>query len=199
MVFTHQRSLTLLDSRFRFCPFGTTYLRRHEHRIHAKTKNLSIIASSKCRVPGTSGLHGHCMRHEAIRMLGGAIDGVFAENYPASQRGWQDNKAAGLRDFRFSIVIENVREDCWFTEKLLDAFLTGTVPIYWGCETLGEWFDLSGILAFNHTQDLSAIVAALDDALYRSLLPAIRHTFEVCDAQVPPRRVHTVGFEADFD
>jgi len=36
------------------------------------------------------------MRHEAIRLLGGAIDGVFAENYPASQHGWQDNKVRTL-------------------------------------------------------------------------------------------------------
>jgi len=93
LVFTHVRELTLLDPRIRFCPFGTTYLRRAEHAVHAKTRSLSLVASAKCREPGTSGLRGHCMRHEAIRLLGPQIDGLFAEGYSAAERGWQARPA----------------------------------------------------------------------------------------------------------
>ena len=55
---------------FRFCPFGTTYLRRWEHRIYPKSKLLSLIASRKGGDANGGGMQGHRMRHEAIRRLG---------------------------------------------------------------------------------------------------------------------------------
>jgi hypothetical protein len=41
-------------------------------------------------------------------------------------------KAAALRDYMFSIVIENAQVGRYFTEKLIDAIALGTVPVYWG-------------------------------------------------------------------
>ena len=64
--------------------------------------------------------------------MGGSITGVYAKGYTHGQTGWADNKLAGLKDYMFTIVIENVVDDCWFTEKLMDSLLTGTIPIYWG-------------------------------------------------------------------
>jgi len=34
-----------------------------------------------------------------------------------------------LTPYRYSVVIENVREPGYFSEKLVDALLCGTVPI----------------------------------------------------------------------
>ena len=48
----------------------------------------------------------------------------------------------------FSIVIENSIESDYFTEKLLDCFLTGTIPIYVGTKTTSEYFDTDGIIYF---------------------------------------------------
>jgi hypothetical protein len=59
-------------------------------------------------------------------------------------------------------VIENVVDDCWFTEKLLDSFLSGTIPIYCGCPTIGDFFDLQGMLLFTSVDELVSQV--LDDA-----------------------------------
>ena len=48
-------------------------------------------------------------------------------------------KAAALRPVMFHIAIENVSQRSYFSEKLLDCFLTRTVPVYWGCHAnLGE-------------------------------------------------------------
>ena len=56
-------------------------------------------------------------------------------------------KAAALRSVMFHIAIENVSQRSYFSEKLLDCFLTRTVPVYWGCRAnLGEYFDLGGVI-----------------------------------------------------
>jgi hypothetical protein len=109
IIFTHVRELVnRYPQTFRFCPFGTTYLRRWDHKMYAKSKLLSLIASRKGADPNGGGMQGHRMRHEAIRRLGNSITGVFSKGYPHSQSGWADNKIAGLRDYMFTVVIENV-------------------------------------------------------------------------------------------
>ena len=51
-----------------------------------------------------------------------------------------------LFDAMFSLAVENVAQDDYFTEKLLDCFLTRTVPIYWGCPNAAAYFDPEGIV-----------------------------------------------------
>ena len=46
------------------------------------------------------------------------------------------DKIDGLRDYRYHFCIENIKRDYWFTEKLIDCFVTGTIPIYWGCPSI---------------------------------------------------------------
>ena len=129
IIFTHVRELAArYPETFRFCPFATTHLRHWQHRMYPKSKLLSIIASTKGYHVEGGGMQGHRLRHEAIRRLGPTITGVYAKGYQHAEKGWHTNKIASLRDYMFAIVIENQIDDCWFTEKLIDAFLTGTLP-----------------------------------------------------------------------
>lgn len=34
------------------------------------------------------------------------------------------------------------RQECYFSEKLSDCFVSGTIPLYWGCVRLGDYFDM---------------------------------------------------------
>ncbi len=55
--------------------------------------------------------------------------------YHNDDRLWQvyDNKKIEyLKQFRFSICPENSNAPGYVTEKLFEAFLAGTIPIYWG-------------------------------------------------------------------
>lgn len=45
---------------------------------------------------------------------------------------YDDNKREYLRNFRFNICPENVDAEGYCTEKLFDAFLSGTIPVYHG-------------------------------------------------------------------
>jgi hypothetical protein len=45
----------------------------------------------------------------------------------------------------FGVAIENVSHRGWFTEKILDCFLLKTIPIYWGCSNIEDYFNPKGI------------------------------------------------------
>ena len=47
-------------------------------------------------------------------------------------------------EFQFALAIENSKETNYFTEKLMDCLLTKTIPLYWGCPNIAEYFDTTG-------------------------------------------------------
>jgi len=91
-------------------------------------------------------------------------------------RGIQEilNKEIGLKDYRFSFCVENDTYDTYFTEKILDCFATGTVPIYMGTKKVVEYFNPDGIIFFDGSFDLSI----LSEELYLSKMEAIKDNFE---------------------
>lgn len=87
------------------------------------------------------------------------------------------------RPFQFSIIVENSRQDNYFTEKLLDCFLCKTVPIYWGCPNIGDFFSLDGIIVINGSdidvlKQLERILRTCDSAKYESMSSAIKHNYQ---------------------
>ena len=89
-----------------------------------------------------------------------------------------DNKIDGLKDYRFSITVENAKEDYYFTEKLIDCFVTGTIPIYWGCPSIGNFFDTNGIITFNTVEELQEILNNLE-GVYESKIDSVKTNFNL--------------------
>ena len=81
----------------------------------------------------------------------------------------------------FSVAIENVScDDNYFSEKIIDCFLTGTIPIYHGCIHIGEFFDERGILSFQTQEELDTIIDSLSLEKYNSMLEYAKINYEKC-------------------
>lgn len=52
----------------------------------------------------------------------------------------QSSKYDGLINYEYSICIENCHKKNQFTEKFTDALLCWTIPIYYGCSNISEYF-----------------------------------------------------------
>ncbi|WP_370400636.1 glycosyltransferase family 10 domain-containing protein [Sulfitobacter sp. JB4-11] len=145
-------------------PFGTTWIDEHAALKIDKTQNISLIASSK------RDTEGHVLRHEVV-------DAIKAQGLDVAVlgRGYAPfaDKADGLAPFRFSVVIENMRERNYFTEKIVDAVLCETVPIYWGCPNVAEFFDPDAIIACETKEDLLAALKRADAETYAAMRPAL--------------------------
>ena len=62
------------------------------------------------------------------------------------------------KDYRFSVCIENYRDDWWFSEKICNAFANKCVPIYYGARNIGKLFDLEGIIQVDNLNDFPKVV-----------------------------------------
>ena len=85
----------------------------------------------------------------------------------------------GLKDYRFCIAMENDYANNYFTEKLLDCMLSGTIPIYHGCKNIEKYFDINGIITFETVDELVNILNNLTEKDYKSRLSAIQKNYEI--------------------
>ncbi len=144
--------------------FGDSWVEDWRSRDLSKTAMLSLIASNKRR------LKGHRLRHRVVREI--RKRRLEADIMGRGYRSF-DNKGDGLARYRYSVVIENSREPGYITEKIIDAFLTRTVPIYWGAPDIGNFFDLAGIIICTSLDDIMAAITGLTEADYEARQPAI--------------------------
>ena len=68
--------------------------------------------------------------------------GIASYKYPLSAEHHTGvaPKEAGILPYRYSLAIENSSQKNYFTEKLLDSLLMWSIPIYWGCPNLHQFF-----------------------------------------------------------
>jgi len=97
--------------------------------------------------------------------------GRFMNNVGGPVRGGYVGKIAFLRECKFNIAFENAFFPGWTTEKLPQAMLARTLPVYWGNPRVAEDFNPHSFVHAADFPDLDALVEHViqldqDDALY---------------------------------
>ena len=78
----------------------------------------------------------------------------------------------------FHIAIENSKNKNYFTEKIIDCFLTKTIPIYWGCSNIEEYFNKDGFIKFNSDEELMHILNNLTPCYYHDRKKVIEENYK---------------------
>jgi hypothetical protein len=171
LIFTFDEQLLKLNKKFRFCPFGTSsFSELGDRSIKAKNKNLSIIGNVRyCRFPG------HFLREAVITKWKNKFDTI-------KHGGIFEDKRQYLNDYRYSVIIENSKQNHYFSEKLIDCLLVGTIPIYWGCDSIFSFgFDRRGFFVFNDENDLEEIFNNISEEDYISKLDYVIYNHKVAE------------------
>ena len=135
-----------------------------------KQNEISFLMSNKAFAPG------HKFRHEIFRYLNqDTINGFSIRKIMTPPR--IDNKDIIFKHAKFSIIVENAVHDNWITEKLIDCLATKTIPIYYGCSNVGEFFNEKGILRFHSIEELNTILNTITPALYDELSDVINENY----------------------
>ena len=71
----------------------------------------------------------------------------------------RDDEAVALySNYKFVMAFENKDKPGYVTEKILNAFLAGAVPIYWGSSTAVEIFNLNSFVWVNQYPDIKGAI-----------------------------------------
>lgn len=146
-IFTHSEYL-LQNNNAYLLPIGGCHLDENDITLdNTKDRLISMMYSNK------NFATGHNIRHEIASKYSNLIDVMGS-----GVNGTHVNKIESCRNYAFSVVIENCKEGYYFTEKIVDCFLSGTIPVYWGTDHIGDFFKKEGFLTFNTIDELYNII-----------------------------------------
>ncbi|MCG8310516.1 MAG: glycosyltransferase family 10 [Cytophagales bacterium] len=96
-----------------------------------KHDNLSWITSNKEKYPG------HNKRLEFMKLL---METNLHFDLYGRGFNYLKKKEDGLNSYKYTLAIENYNGAHYWTEKISDAFLCYTMPIYYGCTNISDYF-----------------------------------------------------------
>jgi hypothetical protein len=154
-ILTHSRALMDRIPSARFVPHGGRWVGRVPDGIPEKPGRISMIASGRRKAPG------HRLRHRIATWARS-----HAPDLSLLGHGYRSlvDKADGHSPYLFSVVIENSREPGYFTEKIVDSLLCGSIPIYWGAPDIAAYFDPRGVIPCADETALQSAVASVGRA-----------------------------------
>lgn len=169
-ILTYDKELCKLSDKVIWVPHCGSWIDQEDFKIYPKSKMCSIIASTK------SATSGQRMRQAVIDYFGKDKMDVFGRGRDKPI----ESKKEGLCDFRYSVIIENIKQDYYFTEKVIDCLSVGCVPIYFGCPGINKFFNGDGILTFDTISELGYLLdSVISEEHYNSKLSHIKKNMEI--------------------
>jgi hypothetical protein len=167
------------------CLYGTKFVDETPNIII--NNKISFILGSKLNA------NGHKLRHDIYYNFNkinknldiyisslAPIENLYNNQYIGNNI---NSKNLLFNDYSYHLCIENSKQNNYFTEKIMDCFQTMTVPIYWGCLNINEFFDINGIIILN-TNNIDEIVNTINSidliAFYKNNIEAIKNNYEIC-------------------
>ena len=98
------------------------------------------------------------------------MGGIYKNNV-----GKINNKIKFLSSYKFSIAMENTEGDGYVSEKIIDSFLSGSIPIYYGSYMIDEYINPKSIILVRGNKDMKKKIEYIKDIdnnndIYRNIL-----------------------------
>ena len=106
-----------------------------------KSKTISFITSNRVFLPG------HVLRIKFLE----EIQKNYSDHIDIYGIGFHpmNDKAEAIDPYHFSICIENSNIDNYWTEKISDAFLGYSIPVYYGCKNISSYFSTDSFISID--------------------------------------------------
>ncbi len=128
---------------------GLTYDELVSAAIPPKTGGVSWIASDLTLTP--------CHRLRTVLRLRLCDETSLPVDFYGRGIRWIPRKWDAVAPYRYSLAIENSYGPHLWTEKIADCFLSWTVPLYYGCTNLEEYFPEASFIRVDATDHESVI------------------------------------------
>jgi hypothetical protein len=132
-----------------------------------KQKDLSWITSSK------NDTAGHRERMTFLERLQQNLSfDLYGRGFVPIKDKWD-----GLAYHRYALAVENHRGPYYWTEKISDCFLSWTMPIYYGCTRITEYFPAESMIQIDikdpHTPEI--IKDVIRSGIWKKNIDAIEY------------------------
>lgn len=137
-------------------PFGTTFLHSNNEYEQMASSDKKLEISFMCGPKHI--VEGHFLRHKIYNRK--------TEITTPTKWFFSGDKKPCFGNSMFHLTVENSKNQNYFTEKIIDALITKTIPIYWGCPNIGDFFDINGMYIFENENEAIDIMNSLTEEDY---------------------------------
>lgn len=147
-----------------------------------KTKDFCSFISNRGKDDTTHPMG--CLYGERVGLVNNIHESVpFMDFYGWGNSGnfkpFTHKKGLTIKDYKFCLTIENSHEKYYISEKFYDCILTNTIPIYYGCSNIKDYWTENGYFLLDNITDHQYVVDKLkwihenQDELYNQMLPEV--------------------------
>jgi hypothetical protein len=145
-----------------------------------KLNRISVVCSTKSRLP----------RQRARLRLIERLRQEFPDSVCVFGRGFRSigDKAEAIAPYRYHLVLEN--NDCphFWTEKLADAYLGYSLPIFSGCRNVTDYFPEQSMVPLFDIDDHDRAVAVIGEVLKSDPWPRLLESIRAARTELIERQ-----------
>jgi hypothetical protein len=110
---------------------------------------------------------------DSCHALGASYGNYIDTKIEKVEGEWFDFKLIEVySNYKFVLAVENTKEQGYITEKIVNAFYSGAIPIYWGCSTINNYFNKNAFINvddFSSYEECVKYVNNLDEATIQKM------------------------------
>lgn len=177
-IITYDEEILLSCPNAYFLEFGTSWIENFDFSIEKKFQISHLTGFKEIT-------EGHLLRkkvHYKQNRIKNKKD-FYISKHGGVENSFEnkllDESKNPLFESQFHICIENSKQKNFFTEKLIDCLVTKTIPIFWGCENINQFFDTRGFFIVNSLDEIVDVCNSINETTYIEKLEYVNKNFEL--------------------
>ena len=199
-IITFDKNILEFNNSIKCLYGGKTIVEKNENQI--KNKHISFLIDKKTKTLGHLLVHQVYYNYTKINKnfeiyisSKKPIYNLYNKEYIGDDL---NSKKILFNNFSYNLCIEDYSQNNYFSEKIINCFQTMTVPIYWGCPNIGDFFDLNGIIFLNtnNIDEIIKIINSIDlDNFYNNNIESINNNFKLSNQylEYPIRLINIIN------
>lgn len=176
-ILTCHREVVEMCENALFCPYGESWWEDIPYQYEEVEKEFktSFLRGNKLQS------FGHSIRHQIYNRRGEIktpIQFWDTLNMSTIHEVNRENKVKSFHQYMFSLCIENTAHPGYFTEKITDCILYKTIPVYWGCPDIENYYDPRGMFRFTTADEAIELLSSLTQEDYYSRLEYVEDNYK---------------------
>lgn len=148
--------------------------------LKSKKHFCNFIYSNSNAHPARDELFYQLCKYRTVDSLGAHLNNkrnVVTKN----ETDWKKLSMELKQDYKFSVAAENACYKGYFSEKIITSYQATTIPIYWGCPNIAEYFNPDSFVNCHNYRNLDEVIDTVrqideNDDLCCKMISAPRRT-----------------------
>jgi len=112
--------------------------------LNSKKENFCLFSVTNCDFKERNNFFNTLCEYKKVDSCGKCMNNMNGGGCPGNWKN--EDYLKFINQYKFMICFESKTMPNYFTEKLINAYYGGAIPIYWGCPNIDDYVNMDAIL-----------------------------------------------------